>query len=199
MLRPLMVVVLIVILAGCVSRQVALTYAPSSASLAAGEQSAVVGVKTVIDERSNGPRWLGAIRGGYGNPLKTLETDEPVKDVVATAFADALAARGELAPAGRETILLTVVMRRFDCNQYVRREAHADFEITLANARSGAPIYTDHITADAVNGSVFAMNVGIFASTDDLRMVAVGTLRDAIDQALSKPGFRAALTAALGT
>jgi uncharacterized lipoprotein YajG len=196
MLRSLAAVVLL-LLSGCVTRQVALSYSPPApAAIPAGDHRAVVGIKTVVDARSNDAHWLGAIRGGYGNPLKNLETEQPVKDVVALAFSDALAARGMLAPAGNESIDVTLTIHRFDCNQYLRREAHADFEITLISPRTGNTIYSDRVTADSVNGSVFAMNVGVFGSTDQLRMVAVQTMDDAINQALDKPAFLAAVASA---
>lgn len=38
--------------------------------------------------------WLGAIRGGYGNPLKNLESNVPVSQLVQDAFSSALKARG---------------------------------------------------------------------------------------------------------
>ncbi|WP_158933109.1 hypothetical protein [Acidisphaera sp. S103] len=170
--------------------------APPAEALPAAEHHPVIAIKAVVDDRTNGSHWLGAIRGGYGNPLKTLETDQPVKDVVAQAFSDALAARGMLAKASTESIEMTITIHRFDCNQYVRREAHADFEITLTNAHTGTPVYSDRVTADDVNGSVFAMDVAIFGSVDKLRMVAVGTMREAIDKALDKPAFLAAIASA---
>lgn len=186
---------MMVMLSGCVTRQVALSYSPPApAAIPTGDHRPVVGIKTVVDDRSNDPHWLGAVRGGYGNPLKILETEEPVKDVVAKAFSDALAARGMLAPAGNEAIEVTITIHRFDCSQYLRREAHADFEIALTNSRTGNSVYADRVTADTVNGSIFAMNVGIFGSTDLLRMAAVQTMDDAINTALDKPGFLAAVT-----
>ena len=196
MFRTVAALALVTMLCGCVTRQVGLVYsAPAAATLPASERHPVVAIKTIIDGRSNDAYWLGAIRGGYGNPLKTLKTDQPVKDVVAQAFSDALAARGLLTPTGSETTDLTLTIHRFDCNQFIRREAHADFEITLTDARTGSRVYTDRVTADDVNGSVLAMDVGVFASVDNLRMVAVGTMRGAIDKALDKAAFQAAVAA----
>jgi len=51
-------------------------------------------VGTFVDARGEPANWLGAIRGGFGNPLKNLESDRPVADIVGAAFADGLRARG---------------------------------------------------------------------------------------------------------
>lgn len=99
-LRFVLTTVSLIMLAGCGTRQVGLAYSPPAPSaIPAGGRDPVVGVGTVVDDRHNGLHWFGAIRDGYGNPIKIQETEEPVKDVAAHAFSDALAARGMLAPA----------------------------------------------------------------------------------------------------
>ena len=113
MLRLLGVVVLLIVMSGCVTRQVGLTYSgpPESATTSADHHQSVV-IRTVVDRRPDGPYWLGAIRGGYGNPLKTLETEPPVKDLVAKALEDALTARSLLATADDQAMLLTLTIYR---------------------------------------------------------------------------------------
>jgi len=63
-----------------------LTRASSSA------QPVIVG--NFLDQRDVPANWLGAIRGGFGNPLKYLESDRPVAEIVKIAFIDGLQARG---------------------------------------------------------------------------------------------------------
>ena len=78
---------------GCSTHIESVKYQPTDLvpTSASGEISAVVG--TFADDRGTDANWLGAIRGGYGNPLKKLYTDRPVSEVVEQAFFDALKAR----------------------------------------------------------------------------------------------------------
>ena len=107
-------------------------YAPTVQIQSAASAAPVVSVsRQVANERRAGredPNWIGTIRGGYGNPLKRLASDVPVDQVVAQAFAAGLAARGLHAPGeGASPYVLAVTIHQFDANQYVRREATADF------------------------------------------------------------------------
>ena len=54
----------------------------------------VIAVGQFTDSRKHGSNWLGAIRSGMGQPLKTLKTPQPVKDMVRDVFKDALKQRG---------------------------------------------------------------------------------------------------------
>ena len=44
-----------------------------------------------------------------------------------------------------------------------------------------------------IDGSVIALNIGIFAAVEDLRALTEKTLRETIDKALDDPALRAAL------
>jgi len=68
--------------------------APSATPNKAAASARPVNVGTFVDARGEPANWLGAIRGGFGNPLKNLESDRPVADIVGAAFADGLRARG---------------------------------------------------------------------------------------------------------
>ena len=48
----------------------------------------------VSDERGTESDWLGAIRGGYGNRLKTLRTEESTDIVVDSMYTDSLIKSG---------------------------------------------------------------------------------------------------------
>ena len=137
---------------------------------------------------------LGAIRGGFGNPLKTLTTDVPVKDVVENTFTAALNARGLLASTGG-VYGMQVVINQFDCNQYVRREAHVRLHISMVELASGQQIYAKDIRVDKVAGSIVTLDAGIFAAVEDLRKLANQALQEAVDQALDDPQFNETLMA----
>src|SRR5258706_4520167 len=87
--------------AGCTTL-VPLRYTADSAAPAVTPATPLISVGPFLDSR--GPRadadWLGAIRGGYGNRLKTLRTQQPMSQVVQAAYADGLRARGVFAEAG---------------------------------------------------------------------------------------------------
>jgi hypothetical protein len=139
------------------------------------------------------PHWLGTIRGGFGNPLRSVTTDAPVADEVAQGFRQALASRGLLAPPGAGRYNMDVTVVRMDCDQYHRREANADFRVVLTDRRSGRQIYQDEVSSHLVNGSIVTFSTGIFADPQDLRAIAAQAQNQAIDTALGKPAFLAAL------
>ena len=193
MTRPAVLPVLLAacLLAGCV-RQVPLAYVPTGPL--ASQAQAVVGQVTVTDQRGESdPTWIGAVRGGYGNPLKVLHTSQPLADMVNKAFRDALATRGLLAPNGAAAADLAVTIVQFDSTQYVRREANVDFIVELRDHASGRQLYRDEVKSNPIRGSIVAFDVGVFGSADDLQAVAQAAMDSAIDAALNKPAFAAAL------
>lgn len=180
---------------GACSQQVPLAYV-STAQIAVNPQPAIHEV-TATDQRGEGdPTRIGAVRGGFGNPLKVLHTRQPLADMVAQAFRDALAARGLLVPTtgGSADLIITIV--RFGSSQLVRREAKVDLVLELRDRASGRQLYRDEVKSNHVQGSMIALDVGIFGSSDDLQAVAQAAMNDAIDAALNKPGFAAALRTA---
>lgn len=155
-----------------------------------GEPSFVLGA--VTDGREHGPNWLGAIRGGYGNPLKVLLTDGPVSQAVAAAVRDGLGARNLVAGDGAR-FRLDVHVVQFDCNQYARKEAHIELALRLIDQATDAAAYEHNTRVDRVEGSVLSLRTGIFASTEELRALANAALQEAVDRALDDPGLIAAL------
>ncbi len=158
-------------LCACSTTPVDVTYTPDPAIVAAAKASPVVALGTVTDSRKNGPNWLGAIRGGFGNPMKVLETKQPVVEVVKTALADGLTSVHALTGSNPQ-YTFTAEMVRFDCNQLARREAHIVLNVSLTNTSSQQVVYTKTLKADKVTGSMITFDAGIFASVDDLRQVA---------------------------
>lgn len=65
-------------------------YAPAHPPVVATDARGVAAVG-VTDLRGTPESWLGAIRGGYGNPLKKLYTDASTTPVVRKAYEGALA------------------------------------------------------------------------------------------------------------
>jgi hypothetical protein len=153
----------------------------------------------VTNERRTGredPTWIGTIRGGYGNPLKALHATEPVDQVIGKAFAAALAVRGLNAPLGASSPYVTAItIYQFDANQYVRREATADFSVVVTERTTGREVWRNREKVYIVDGSILSLSVGVFASVDDLERVALRAMNEAIDKLLDKPELREAIRA----
>lgn len=195
-LRPLC---LLLALAACSTTPVDVAYRPgagasdsATASRPQQQQRPVVAVGAFTDQRGEDPNWLGSIRGGFGNPLKTLTTPEPVVQVVRRAFADGLASRGLLADSGGR-YTLTGTVEEFDATQMTRREATAKVLLTLKDAATGRTILSEPFEHRVVAGSFVTLRTGVFASVDDLRDVAAQALNGAVDKALDSPVFRQAV------
>ena len=180
------IIVLLALVASACTTATDMPYTPVSPPLV--QARAFIGAVTTTDARDErDPTYVGAIRGGYGNPLKTIVTKRPIAEEVGTAFAAALAARHMQADGAPARLAIRVT--KFSANQYFHRDAKAAFDVTLTDA-AGRQIYADSVDNENSNGSVFV--TGILASADDLHALMVQTMSEAIDQALDKPGLLAA-------
>jgi len=178
-------------LAACGTTKVGLTYAPP-ATVSKAASSNPVQVGTFTDSRGEPATWLGAIRGGFGNPLKTLESDKPVSEIVGVAFADALRARGVAVDPGASATRITGTIKRLDCIQIARREGNVELEVRVV-AAGGVVRFAKTYSATRVDGSLLTMSAGVFGSVDDLRVTLEATLREVVDKALDDTELRAAL------
>jgi len=81
---PLALALMLALLAGgllaCSTHRVALGYAPTRGFQVAPDAAPRVAVGSFEDARETDDDWLGAIRGGYGNPLKRLRTQRPTAE-----------------------------------------------------------------------------------------------------------------------
>lgn len=178
-------------MSACGTTQVELRYAKSPHAVMAAADSPALQVGRFVDQRGEPEHWLGAIRGGFGNPLKNLESSVPVSKLVEKAFAEALQARQFSLPASGAAFQVAGVIKRLDCNQIIQREANADFDVTVTDLASGKVIFTRTYTAN--NAETALMSSGVFASPEDLRAITERTLHDAVNRALDDPDLRKAL------
>ncbi|WP_424671866.1 hypothetical protein [Candidatus Binatus sp.] len=149
---------------------------------------AVVG--PFADDRGTNANWLGAIRGGYGNPLKKLHTDRPVSEVVEQAFTDALKTRQLLGVRQKSNVEIAGDVIKFDCNYYFRREAHAHLLVKVLSLPSHNQVFLRVYRTDNVEGG---WGAGIFGNTDELAQFAQRTLNETVDKVLADLEFIAAL------
>jgi len=178
------------IVAGCVTDTVSLGYKPLG-QITAASSGPAASVGSFVDQRGETATWIGAVRGGYGNPLKKLETDKPVAVLVQTAFTDGLRARGLLG-TGAGAFQISGVIKKLDCSQYVRREAHAIIDVSVFDP-SGRQVFTRTYSADELEGSLMALNVGVFGSVETLRALAEKALSELVDKALDDTALRNAI------
>ena len=173
----------------CSTHLVSLHYEPTGTVLP-GPSSAVVASVSTSDNRGTDSDWLGAIRGGFGNPLKKLRTNVPTDQAVTHVMVGALRARGMLAP-GTSNKVIEVNIAKFDCSYYFNREAHAHLKVSVLAPPSRAPLFERSYKTDNVESGVGA---GIFGDVTHLAGFAQKTLNQTIDKILSDPAFVTALS-----
>ena len=151
-----------------------------------------IGEIVVTDDRGTDPNWLGAIRGGYGNRLKTLRTEVPTNESVEDVYRQALAQYGYLdEPDGGVRFIASI--KKFDCSYYWNREAHAHIGIYLIDRDNNEVLFRRQFRSDPIERGVGA---GIFGNVDTLRDLAELALNQTVDKAMRHRAFIAALTRA---
>jgi uncharacterized lipoprotein YajG len=189
----LLLTVAVALLGACGTNNLALQYKSTVTNVAPVSNVSPVSVGLFVDQRGETATWFGAIRGGFGNPLKILEATPSVAAVVQTAFADGLRARGFQVAGDGKGYQIAGVIKKLDCSQYVRREAHVEIEVAVFESVSGKKLFTRTYTADSLEGSLLALNTGVFASVEALRALAEKTLAEVVDKALDDSALRDAM------
>jgi uncharacterized lipoprotein YajG len=176
-------------LGACSNTVSSLSYSTTGTVQAAA--SPTVGAVAATDRRKEEPRRLATIMGGFGNPLKTLDTAKPVKDEVADAVAQGLHARGLMAASAQAPFRLALVVHQFDADMIIGRTARINLTMTVLNP-SGAAVYEDTVSDSESETKI--LETGIFADIADLQRLCQIVLNRAVDRLLDQPGFRAAVS-----
>ena len=151
-----------------------------------------ISVGPVTDARGEkDPNWYGAIRGGFGNPLKTLRADQPIAQAVAAVFKEGLTRRRMLAGGGARQEL-RVTIRQFEADRVARLEAQVNLQVQLVDLTTGRVVHEGGSKLNRITGNLIAFDTGVFASTSELAVLAGRTLGEAVDAILDDPGFRRA-------
>lgn len=140
----------------------------------------------VSDDRDTESNWLGAIRGGYGNVLKTLRTEEPTDIVVDKMYTDALMKSGIYDESIDAPYSLKVKITKFDCSYYWNREAHAYVDVSLVDNSTSNIKFSKSYKTDQVDPGAGA---GIFGDVDTLRDLAESTMNETVDKMLTDSEF----------
>lgn len=150
---------------------------------------ATVSALDVVDQRGEpDPTWYGAIRGGYGNPLKTLHSDKPINATVRDAFEAALVTRGIRLDPNAKGPLVTVA--EFEADRLVRSEVKIRLDVVVASL-TGRQVYQHETLEDPVE--LAGLAEGIFADPKDLQALTQTTMVRVIDEAVDAPVFQAAI------
>ena len=177
------------VIAGC-SNTLPLHYVATERALLS---PATLSVVQVVDKRGEpDPTWYGAIRGGYGNPLKTLHSDKPIDQTVQDALVVALAARGIRLDRNASAPSLMVTVAAFEADRVIRSEVAIRLDVVVKSP-SGDTIYSHETSEDRVKFG--GLGEGIFADPKDLQAFTQSTMDRAINEAIDAPGFLAAITA----
>ncbi len=177
------------LLAGCSTHMSKVEYEGSGA--VAGEAEPVIGQVIVSDSRDTDSNWLGAIRGGYGNRLKTLRTEESTDVMVDKMYTSALEKSGIYSSSDSAPFQLNVEITKFDCSYYFNREAHAHVNVSLLRKADAKIAFEKSYKTDLTESGVGA---GIFGDVDTLRDLAEEAMNETIDKMLGDSEFMTSLT-----
>lgn len=185
-----------VVVTGCggpTTNPVALDYQPSI-SLPVRPADNVVAMGPVIDARGSMlPNVLGTAADKLGRQQESLISKGRVTQAVSAAFTDALMARGLLAPPGEHPFVLTVRILRLGANQAWREHAVAEFALSLTSGRDGPVVYSERVRAAARETGPFTIDAYGYVPVAAVGDLLQNTMNRAIDEALDKPGFLAAV------
>ena len=181
-------------LAACSTTRGGLTYTPSQ-SLVRENQSLPVSVTAgrFVDQRGNSDKqWIGAIRNGWGIPIKNVDVTPSVSAVVQNAFAAGLQARG-FATSGGTAYRISGAVERLDANQLVRLEANAKIKVNVFKVSTGQEVFSQTYFAHNLEGSLRTLDAGYFGSEKKLRDLAQKTLDQVVNKALDDSKLRNAI------
>lgn len=174
---------------GCSTHTVGLAYRPAVAPTpAASKPSVTVSVGDFTDNRHEPSHWIGAIRGGYGNALKTLETDKPVSELVKEAFKQALVARSIYSDAGQ--VVLSGWIDKLDGDQYARKEATVQLRVIVADRQARRELLNRPASANKIEGSAMTIRSGVFGSVEELQSLIERVLSQTVDEFVDSSAFR---------
>lgn len=154
--------------------------------------SSGIGKIQVKDDRGTDPDWMGAIRGGYGNVLKSLRTERPMAEIIENVYRQAFEEYGYLdEPNGQVTFVASI--EKMDCSYFFNREAHAHIKVSLYNRGNDALLFENRYVTDISEGGVGA---GIFGDVETLRDFGEKALNQTVDKSMTDLTFIAALASA---
>lgn len=179
------------LLQGCASIQmVSVDYEPTEPITPVSDLNQLVKLGIFDDARGTNSRWVGTVRGGYGNVLYRLATDAPTSEVVRKAMGNALSSRSINIASNSASLSIEGEIIRLDCNYFFNREAHAHILAKIVSQDDHAIIYSHTYRTDNTEPGIGA---GIFCNIDYLAGFLSRTFSETIDKICSDPAFIDAL------
>ena len=179
------------ILQGCASIQmVSIEYEPTVPVTPVCDLIQPVKLGVFDDARGTDSRWVGVVRGGYGNILYRLASDEPTSEVIRKAMAKALSSRSVIISSNAAALTVEGEIVKLDCNYFFNREAHAHILVKVVSSIDRTTIYTHTYRTDNTEPGIGA---GVFCDIEYLANFLKNTVNETIDKACSDPAFIEAL------
>lgn len=171
-----------------------LAYAPSTSPGPANPTLAVsVTAGQFMDQRGGDDKeWIGAIRNGWGIPVKNVDVAPSVAVVVQEAFAAGLRASG-FSMSGGTAYRISGVIKALDANQLVHLESNVEIEVDVFKISTGQEVFSRTYSAHNSEGSMLSLHTGYFGSEKKLRALAQKTLDQVVNQALDDSDLRRAI------
>lgn len=192
MRQTLLALVASLVLTACSTTEVGLSYTPGSGATPSASGGSVA-VGTFVDGRGEPAIWLGAIRGGLGNPVKRIDADRPVADLVRAAFVKGLEARKVGIDRESAPFELSGTVLQLECDQYIRREVNVEIQLVVTERATGRRKLVKDYEVTNVDGSLLSAKPAAFASVYELKTMTQKTLSQTVDRALDDAELRAAL------
>lgn len=175
------ILAIVVMLTGCSSiEQIGVAYTQAYSKPEKSQHALSIAVGNFNDMRGEPSKWLGAVRGGYGQTVIAFESKEPASEVVKAAVLAGLKSHGILSDGSKK--VLTGNIKRLDCNVYGRRAADAEIEMILL-AENGTKLFSKTYSVSNLESLPFI--TGRASIINDLNAVLNRTLTEVVDKALS--------------
>ncbi|HIM08145.1 MAG TPA: hypothetical protein EYG49_06365 [Gammaproteobacteria bacterium] len=179
----------LIFLTGCSPYIPVIKYEPTASLEIKKSVVRTIKVGSFSDNRGTDLRWLGAVRNGFGMPIKKLFTDKLTSNVVSLAFKKALDVRN--LSTGVPQMEIQGVIIKFDCSTMVNYEAHAHLRINVISLPSQEVLFSKTYRTDSTENG---FGGGFYGGYKDLAILAQRTLNETIDKFFLDPQFTALLT-----
>ena len=189
-LAPLLILPMTLLMSGCSPYVPSVRYEPSQQLVVSPGDAPAIAVGNFADNRGTPSNWLGAVRNGYGMPVKKLYTEGATSDVVRAAFVDAFSARGIKESQSPERLVVEGTIIKYDCSTMMNYEAHAEIQVNVVSMPSRVVIYSRNYRTDNTKSG---WGGGLYGGFKDLALMAETTLNQTIDKFFADPVFVTAL------
>lgn len=205
--RVILAGLMLLVLAGCGDKRIALTYVPAVAAPRLADSAQTLTVFAFVDARGDesdgNPYRVGGVYGGYGNRLSKVLADKPVMATLVDALAAGFRARGVSTQAVDRTFrpgdqaitgyALGGELRNFSTEARFTNSAHISAIVWLYT-RDGTVLAVKEISQRV--RSEYGGG-GVLTSIDDLQRIMNEALAQFVQRVVSDPDISAKLAEAV--